>query len=297
MANQKLGEFINSLALKAGLNADSPELKAFLADPACLIEIDSKISDVINSGLMNETAALNNKKILDTLVPKGRAEAYNNIDETFNREIMELLDETDKTTLKGLKFSTDRVAGLKDVIVRLKEAKKDSKTGPEKDALQKQLDDTLQLLKTEKQARADFETKLKTDYERESIDTNLKFSLIGRKWRLPTETEADKLFAAETALNKIKSEAAAKGYKLVRDENGNLQLRTSENLKVIDPSNHTEVGLNQFIDGAVSSLIAPKTEPETKLPQGGGSGNNGQRSQNLESAKANMNELLQSFDA
>jgi len=288
MANQKLGDFINGLAIKAGLMIDSPELKAFLADPACLVEIDAKISDAINMGLMNEAAALNNKKIVDTLVPKGRSEAYDNIEAKF-KPLLDLLDDTDKTALSAMKFTTDKISGLEGVIKNLKEAKKDTKSGPEKDALQKQLDDTLQLLRTEKQARTEFETGLKNQYENDVIDLNLKSSLFGRNWLLPTDTEANRQFAVETAAMKVKADLASKGYKLVR-ENGNLTLKTSDGTNVYD-ANHTEVKLNTFVDGAVSALIAPtKTDPNAgKLPGGGGTGggnNNGK--QNFDSAKAEL---------
>jgi len=279
----KIGEFINGLALKAGYPVDGAELKTFLADPACLVELDPKIAEVINTGLMSEAAALNNPKIINTLVPKGRAEAYDKTDATLN-EVLELLDEEDRAAIKGLKFTNDRVGGLKGAITKLKEAQKGKGTA-DTAVYQKQIDELNTQLKAEKAAKQEFEQNLNSKYENDSIDTELLIQLAGKNWVLPTTTQKEQLFAAKIALSKVKEDAVANGYKLAR-ENGVTVLKTSEGLDVIDKQ-HNKVDISQFIDGAVSALIAPAKEPAGNRPPGGGGNGNG-NSSNMESAKARL---------
>lgn len=279
----KLGEFINGLAIKAGVSQDSPELKTFLADPACLVELDTKIAEVINTGLMSESAALNNSKIINALVTKGRAEAYDKTDATLN-EVLELLDDEDRAKIKELKFTNDRVGGLKGAIAKLKEQQKGKGTA-DTAVYQKQIDELNTQLKAKEAAQKEFEQNLNSKYENDSIDTELLIDLAGKNWVLPTATRKEQLFAGKIALAKVKEEAAANGYKLVR-ENGQTVLKTNEGLNVTD-KNHNTVDLGQFIDGAVSALIAPAKQPEGNRPPGGG-GNGNSNGSNMDSAKARL---------
>ena len=101
----KLGEFINSLALKSGVAVDNEKLKAFLSDPVCsTFEVDSTLVESLNKGLMTEDAAINNPLILN----RARAEAYNKVDETISKQILDLLDESDKAEVIGKKYTVDR---------------------------------------------------------------------------------------------------------------------------------------------------------------------------------------------
>jgi hypothetical protein len=107
------------------------------------------------------------------------------------------------------------------------------------------------------------------------------------------ETEADKQFATDIALQKVKAELNSKGYKLVRD-NGAVKLLDKDNLEVHDSQN-TKVGLQMFIDGAIAQLIAPVKKVEQEAPPAGGGNRNLPKGN--ESAKANMAELMKSMEA
>ena len=131
----KLGELINSLAVKSGLAVDNEKLKSLLSDPiSSTFEIDPVIADSINKGLMTEDAAINNPMILN----KARAEAYNKVDETI-KLILEPFDDADRTEILGKKYTVDRITEIGKAVAKLKEAKKDSGSSADKQVLKHNL--------------------------------------------------------------------------------------------------------------------------------------------------------------
>lgn len=287
----KIGEFIHSIATRAGVAVDNEKLKSLLSEPTLSnIDIDQSIVETINRGLLTEDAALNTPSIL----AKARAEAYNRVDETVSKSILDLLDDSDRELVKGKKLTVERIDEIGKYIARLKEAKKDAGSKVDKDAFQKQIDELQLALKNEKAAAEASIQKLKADFENEAIESNLKLMLTGRPYKLATDSPEDKQFAIDAALLRVKQQMAAKGLKLTR-ENGELKLLTNENLKPYDAGN--EIQLHNFIEGAVAPLIAPVPPAGGGNPPpapGGGPGS-GQPVKGLESAMAKFAEFNEGF--
>lgn len=285
----KLGDFINSLAVKSGIPIDNVKLKALLSEPiASTFEIDQSIIDSINNGLMTEDAAINNPTILN----KARAQAYNKVDEALSEKILGQFEDAERDEILKQKYTVDRITEIGKLIIKTKEAKK-SAPGVDKEVYQKQIDELQGLLKTEKESHANSLNRFKSEYENSAIDNNLKFVLYGRNYVLPTATESDKQFAVETAALKVKNLLSEKKFKLV-NQNGQLELQTLDNLKPYEQGNL--VLAHNFIDGAIASIIAPvKKDGNVSTPPNGSTGGHVPHSKGIENAKAAFESLEASF--
>lgn len=285
----KLGEFLFSLATKAGVSVEDDKLKNILSDVKLSdTDIDDTLTTTINRNLLTEDAALNNPKILH----KARAEAYNRVDETIEKSLFDLLDPSELENVKAKKLTVEKVEAIGAYVKALKEAKGNANTKADKDAYQKQIDELNAALKAEKESKQNELIKLKTEFENQTIDSNLKLMLTGRPYKLASDNPEDKQFAIDAAMLRVKQQMQSKGYK-VANVNGELQLLTNENLKAYD--NNTEVKLSNFIEGAIAPLINP-TPPAggAPTPPPAGGGGNAKPIQNVDGALAAFDQLLKS---
>lgn len=284
----KIINLISDLAIKAGVNIASPEFMALKTSlEGVAVEIPDDIATGINAGLMNEDAALNNPALLK----KTRGEAFST-SEKFLFDAIADLDEDLQNEIKTKPVFEQKAQALKGVIAKLKEAKADTKSAPEKAALQAKIDELHGQIKTANESKTKEISDLTLKFENQELDYTLKGLLTGRPYKLSGKTPEENTFAVETAANKVRMDLQSKGYKLVR-ENGNLTLKTLDDQKPFDV-NHNPVDFQKFIDGAISPLLSPVDPGKPNPPPPGAGGNGAPGNQNV-SAVQQLAELSKSF--
>lgn len=239
----KLGDFLNTMASKTGLQND-PTFVAFIqANPQLAsVELDDKVAVPINTGLMSLDGAKNNtdvKKHFDALV-------LNAIDSKLNplaAEYGATADfEAEKSTYKRIDILTQKIA---DKIAEIKgsssDASKDAEVKRLTDEMQK-LQQQLTTLTTDKNNEI---ANIKSAHAKEMLNTLIDINLSGK-------TYANKAVDAKTNLTIAKalldSKLAERGA-IVINENGQLRLKnaTSPELDLLDENNQP-LTFAQFTD-------------------------------------------------
>jgi hypothetical protein len=253
----KFGTLLSDLAKKAGVDTTQQDFVSLLSHD---IEIPDAIATKLNQGLLNIEAAKNNPDIKKAL----RAEALNGVDSKINEILEELGITSDATEILEEKNSYEKIAKLTKKVKDLESKKAGATKKEDKDVLEQKIAD---LNKEIKAAKDTFVAKEKEWQETRNGDlTNFEIQkkLLGKEYSLPKEMNADlKVTTAQTAINMA---LTAKGYKLIRNEQGSLQIVDKDGNKAYSES-HEELQVDSFIDGALAQNKLLKVNDQS---QGGG---------------------------
>jgi hypothetical protein len=253
----KFGTLLSDLAKKAGVDTTQQDFVSLLSHD---IEIPDAIATKLNQGLLNIEAAKNNPDIKKAL----RAEALNGVDSKINEILEELGITSDATEILEEKNSYEKIAKLTKKVKDLESKKAGATKKEDKDVLEQKIAD---LNKEIKAAKDTFIAKEKEWQETRNGDlTNFEIQkkLLGKEYSLPKEMNADlKVTTAQTAINMA---LTAKGYKLIRNEQGSLQIVDKDGNKAYSES-HEELQVDSFIDGALAQNKLLKVNDQS---QGGG---------------------------
>lgn len=229
----KLGDFLNTMAAKTGLQND-PTFVAFLqANPQLAgMELDDKVAVPMNTGLMSLDGAKNNtdvKKHFDALV-------LNAIDSKLNplaAEYGATADfEAEKSTYKRIDILTQKIAAK---IAEIKGSSADAS----KDAEVKRLNGELQKLQQQLTSfTTDKENEiatLKSSHAKQMLDTLIDIDLSGKAYANKAVDAATNLTIAKAVLNAKLAERGA----LVVNDGGKLKLKNSNapELDLLDEGN------------------------------------------------------------
>jgi predicted nucleic acid-binding Zn-ribbon protein len=259
----KLGTLLSDLAKKAGVDTTQPEFVALLSHD---IEIPEGIGTALNKGLLNLEAAKNNPEIKKLI----RTETLNGVDAKV-AEILEEMGITEADDITTEKNSFEKIKRLSQKIKEVEEKKAKTTKAPEKDALEKQIADLNKEIKAAKDGLVAKEKEWQDTRNGDLTNFDIQKKLLGKDYALPKEMNADlKVTTAQSAINMA---LAAKGLKLVRNEQGNLQILDKDGNKAYS-DNHEELQVDSFIDGALAQNKLLKVNDDQS--QGGG-GNNGQQ--------------------
>lgn len=239
----KLGDFLNTMASKTGLQND-PTFVAFIqANPQLAgLDLDDKVAIPMNTGLMSLEGAKNNtdvKKHFDALV-------LNAIDGKLNPLAAEYGAtaefESEKSTYKRIDILTQKIAAkIAEIKGSSSDASKDAEVKRLTDEMQK-LQQQLTTLTTDKNNEI---ANIKSAHAKEMLNTLIDINLSGK-------TYANKAVDAKTNLTIAKalldSKLAERGA-IVINENGQLKLKnaTSPELDLLDESNQP-LTFAQFTD-------------------------------------------------
>lgn len=255
---QTLGEFLNKLAIKAGIKADDAELVGVLSAPGLQqMPIPDALASQFDNSLLTIAAATNNHPDVKKVY---FAQAYNGLDAELEQTMTDLgFDEAVKLGIKAEKSSTKRAAM---VAIKAKEiAEAGAKaTGVDAGKLQTLQADIARLngLLVEK----DNTLKAKqTEFDGKILDIRKRGDLkkLIEKYKtvyddLPIEA---KEAAIDALINKnLQDSGATFGY----DDKGTFNIFRSEGGPLFG-DNHTVVTPDAFIDRSLSKILK-QTDPQ-----------------------------------
>lgn len=252
-----LGEFINSLAQKAGIQADNDDLKALLSSPElATINVADTLVTAVDNGLLSIDAAKNNHP---DIKKKYFADAFDGMD----RNLIDLIskdtfDEADLAEIKNEKLTVKKL----EMIVNKLKAQKAAANPADKAAINAQLQaahEAARLAKEEvENTRKEYEGKIKNIYTTSAI----RRAMGAYKTTfddLPAEVRTS---AIESIINKALQD---KGAEFVADENGTLTLRSKDGSNVFG-SNHVQLTPQSFLDQTLAPIlkvVKQNTQPTT----------------------------------
>lgn len=253
-----IGELINNLAQKAGIQADNEELKSLLASPElATIKVPDSLSAFIDSGLLSIEAAKNNHP---DIKKKYFADAYDGMDKQLLALVAtDTFDLADVEEIKAEK-STSKKAEL--IVTKLKAAKAAAK-GADKDEINKQLAAAHEVARI---AKAEVET-VKNTYEGKIKDIQLKAAIkdvFGNYKTIYDELPTAVRTATMEAI--IMQGLQDKNAELKPDEHGNLQLVTKDGSNVFG-DNHVQLTPQSFFDKTFAPILKVSGPPKPAAPQ------------------------------
>ncbi len=257
----KLNTLIERLAKKAGIDTTLLALPASIND----VDVPDEIANGIDKSLMNLEAAKNNPEIKKLI----RTETLNGVDAKV-AEVLEELGITEADDITAEKNSFEKIKKLSAKIKEVEEKKAKTVKSPEKDALEKQIADLNKEIKAAKDGLTAKEKEWQSTRNDDLTDFEIQKKLLGKEYALPKEMNAD--LKVSTAHSALRMALAAKGLKLVRNEQG-LQIVDKDGNKAYS-ENHEELQVDNFIDGALAQNKLLKVNDDQS--QSGG-GNNGQQ--------------------
>ena len=239
----KLGDFLNTMASKTGLQND-PTFVAFLqANPQLAgLELDDKVAVPMNTGLMSLEGAKNNtdvKKHFDALV-------LNAIDGKLNPLAAEYGAtaefESEKSTYKRIDILTQKIAAkIAEIKGSSSDASKDAEVKRLNDELQK-LQQQLTSLTTDKDNEI---ANIKSAHAKEMLSTLIDINLSGKSYANKAVDAKTNLTIAKAILD---SKLAERGAIIIND-GGTLKLKNANapELDLLDEGNKP-LSFAQFTD-------------------------------------------------
>lgn len=201
MEIKNIGQLIQHLATKAGIDAADPNLVNVLSNAELSkVPVHSDLVTGIDNSLLSISQATDNHP---DIKKKYHAQAMNAFDKKME-EVMAAsgLSEEKIDELKGEKSTYKRFELLSAALKEAGTVKKDGQTAEEKSALQKQVDD---LLEASKKAKKDFDSSLSAEKEARRTDRiryELKSMLGGIKTVFDDLPGGAKEAALDSIINK-----------------------------------------------------------------------------------------------
>lgn len=259
------GEFLNALAIKAGLKPDDETLKNVLSAPdLAKITIPDELVTKMDAGLLNIDAAKNNHP---DIKKKYFAEAYDGMD----AEILKLpVDAEVLDILKQEKSTTKKLALL---VEKLKSAK--PADAGEVTPLKTKINELQQQLAQLAEAKAGLEKQHLQDIRDMKRDITLESEISSYKTIYDDLDPAIKKMTLKSILDKNLQDSNAA---LTLDDNGSLVLLGKDGTNVFG-SDHRQLTPKAFFDKSFASILkvsdtknppTPKPVPGAKPAEGAG---------------------------
>ncbi len=255
----KIGEFLNKLATKGGIDATDKHLIDILSKSEIAnADINDELANKIDISLMTVEAAKSNPDV----IKKIKGETLNGADALIDRLLAESgYDEADIADIKADKNTFNKIEKTAKKIKEL-EAKKAGANKPDKEAYQKQIDDLNGKMRDTATAHEKAINDIKSTHATELTHLELKSILATKKMTLPEDMAP--ALKNEIALNAVKAELQAKGFQIV-NTNGTLEVKRTDGTDAYDASNR-KVGLTELIDGALAqNKLLAVTDPNQPM--------------------------------
>ena len=256
----KLNQFIERLAKKAAVDTTLLALPASVND----VDVPDDIANNIDKALMTLEAAKNNGEVRKA----ARAEALNGVDSKV-AELLEELGIEDADDITTEKNSYEKIGKLTKKVKELESKKAGASTKTDKAEIEKQITELNGKLKVANDTLVAKEKEFAAKRNEDLTSFDVQKKLLVKDYALPKEMNAD--LKVKTANSAIDMALQAKGFKIVRNEQGNLQIVDKDGNKAFS-DNHEELQIDTFIDGALAQNKLLRIHDQSPA----GSGNNGQ---------------------
>lgn len=252
------GEFLNALALKAGLKPDNELLKNVLSAPdLAKINVPDELVTQIDAGLLNIEAAKNNHPAIKS---KYFAEAYDGMD----AEILKLpVDQEVLDILKQEKSTTKKLSLL---VEKLKATKPSDQA--DVTPLKQKINELQQQLAQLAEQKVALESKHQQDIMNMKRDITLEAELLSYKTIYDDLDPSIKKMTLRNILDKNLQDSNAV---LQLDDNGNLTLVGKDGTNVFG-SDHRQLTPKAFFDKSLASILKvsdPPKNPARPVPTPG----------------------------
>ena len=260
-----LGDYMNQLAVSAGVASDDADLKTFLSSPSIMgAEFPKTVADKISSGLMTMDAARNNPNLHKHFFGLMAAQADEMLVETMKKHGVP--DEL-ATSIKSIDGVHKKWVALADKIKELEEAKL-SANKPDKKEIEKQIADLNNQIIAEKQRATEAVTAERSQWSGRMQNQALQIMLSGYKYGLPKEIPANVVI--DTAKGLIQNKIQEQKLKLdFNPDTSQYKLLTESGTEYY--KDNTPVSFKSFVDQVLADnklleTAAPITPPSNQPP-------------------------------
>lgn len=265
----KVNEFIKSLAKKAGIDENDPNIKALIENPALDVDIPAETANVIGTKLMTLEAAKGNPDIRKELKEVFKAEVLNGLDAEINAAMDEMgLSDEVKTEILKEKSSYKRASLLAKKVKEVESAlNKDAGTSDKKELTNK-INELNNLIAKKDREHADTIKAKDAELVDKLLQKDIETDLLGFDYIFPKETpNAVKLAAANNAVTR---RLAEKGLKVIATPDGGRKVvRIADDTDYTDDQ-HNVVSYKDFISGALAQdSLLRASDGEDSSPAGG----------------------------
>jgi hypothetical protein len=276
---KKLGEVIQSLSGKAGVNKDDETLKKLLAmQEVSMFELPDEIANALEQKLLTEESAVANPIVRSKVF----AEALNGVDAELDNVVNDFgFDDNFKTAYKGIQKNTnEKVRKIKEGLkAQLEEAKKKANaSGDPADkskvtALENQIKELNQNMESMKRMHQTELDNLKTQNLKDKEQFTLKSVLSGKP--LP-KNGLNPEVNIQVAKTLVEQEMAKHGLNFLFDDAGNLVLKQKKDGAEIDYFvDNKKMDAGSFIDGVLAQNKFVHVSDQSSQNANNGAGNNG----------------------
>lgn len=255
----KIGDLLNTLAAKLGLQND-PNFQTLIANAALAdIDVDDTLAGQFDTGLLSLQAAKNNTEIQNAYKPI----LLKKLDEQFAHLATKYGFEAENTAER----STYERANILERVLDAKIAELEKKDGNGND--EKKLQAEIARLQAELQSAASSKDQeianLKADFAKQVLASLVNAELKGKSYA-NTDLGDTNIVVANTLLN----QALANDKISLVNDNGVIRLKQAENtsLDYYDPS-HKQVAFSEYVDKLLAEkkllAVSTNTPPETPV--------------------------------
>lgn len=246
------GEFLNALALKAGLKPDDELLKNVLSAPGLTqIVIPDELVTRMDAGLLNIEVAKNNHP---DIKKKYFADAYDGID----AEIMKVVD-TDTELLDIIKQEKSTAKKINLLAQKLKAAKPSDAT--EVTPLKQKINELQQQLAQLAEQKTQLETKHQEDIRNMKRDVVLESAFAEYKTKFDDDPVIRKMMLRNLIDKNLQDSNAVLGI----DDNGNLTIVGKDGTNVVG-SDHRPLTPKAFLDKTFASILQVSAPQKPNAP-------------------------------
>jgi hypothetical protein len=261
------------LATKAGLNIEDADVKALTTNADLLkLQVPDAVSTGIDNNLLSLAQAQDNHP---TLKKHYHAQTLAG----FDKKLSDLMSESDLPAekiaeLQNEKNTYQRFDAFATALKDHASTASKSKSGEEKTALQKQNEDLLNQLKTQKSTFESQIATLSTERQKDAVNFEVKTMLAGAKTIFDDLPPTAKFAALNTLISAALTGKEA-GFAL--DETGGLTLKGKDDTVVLT-ANQTKYTPQTFIDEVLATNKVLKVADPNAATTGqqNGNGQNGQ---------------------
>lgn len=262
----KLGDLLNKLAAKQGLQNEQTLIDLLSNSSLANADIDDAFAQSLDSGLMSLDGAKNNPQVLNHFKPillKAADDKFSILAEKYG-----IADEilAEKSTYK--KFDILETA-IENKLRDLADKNGKRLTDEEKEKLNSQIRDLQKQLANLNETSAKALADRDEQHKGEILEMLINSELAGKNWANKTLDKSINVLTAKTLLNSKLQESKA----IVVNENGTLKLKQAENPTM------------DFVDNGYKSVtftdFADKVFADAKLLEVSGGGNHQQQQQQV----------------
>lgn len=269
MANQKMSEFVKSLAAQTGLDENAPEFQELLKDEGFtnseVPDTISKLVPILSNSLLNINAAKNHKDVASHF----KLRFYRNVDKALRENLMD--NGLDDETIAEIEKEPDTLNRIKTAFGKLGEVYKSKSPAP--DGKAKEIADKYNGLVNEyntfKQSVASEKSKWQQDLENERV--NWEVDSMIKSYQFSDSLPADdavlllknKLSQSPYVLKKVEGKIAV-------FQKDNPDLRAVSNNKVLEVKDLLDQFASPYVKKAQTSEPKQSGTTTTTAPTNGG---------------------------